>query len=353
MLFTFSTPRLNTGGTITDSISLPLSAAMKHLWAHLLFWIFIALYIADYFSYDFPPQQAFYYTLFELLLFNAEFYMNLFVLLPHVLLKRGKLAYGLSLLLLLTAACSIYFITGFYRDLLAPEPERALVSFTLNHLLFIVISFLVWYYHRFLTGQQKILELESEKLRMQMNLLKNRLRPHFLFNTMNNIYSLATEKHEKTPAMIAALSDLLSYSLHEGDREWAPLQSEIEMIRKYLQLQQLRFAGEDDRISFTVSAPADTQQVPPMVLLTLVENAIKHSDVFENPEGFVNLNINIAESEVEFSLSNSFEKKANRSQGIGLSTVRLQLQLHFGDNFRLTTRDHNAVYHLTLLFHAG
>jgi sensor histidine kinase YesM len=125
------------------------------------------------------------------------------------------------------------------------------------------------------------------------------------------------------------------------------------MIRKYLQLQQLRFAGEDDRISFTVSAPADTQQVPPMVLLTLVENAIKHSDVFENPEGFVNLNINIAESEVEFSLSNSFEKKANRSQGIGLSTVRLQLQLHFGDNFRLTTRDHNAVYHLTLLFHAG
>jgi sensor histidine kinase YesM len=325
---------------------------MNKIYYHLLFWVFISLYVFDYIASFYNFKESILYSSFEVTILCAEFYINLFVLLPFVLNKKGRIAYSAALITLLSLSFSAYYITGLNITLYNDDLLRSIISFLLNHSLYIFISYIVWVFNKYFTEKQLRLQLENEKLQAEMMLLKSQISPHFLFNALNNIYTLTLIKSDNAPKMLATLADILRYFLYEGGRKQTFLTSEIEIINKYLQIQKYRQIEGMNNITFNVSDDNSVKQVPPLLFITLVENAFKHGDIIENKNGFVNIDLITSLDKIEFTIANSFQFKA-KNQGIGLNNLESQLKNLFGNNYQLKIEDSNSIYKVSLSFYGN
>lgn len=321
----------------------------KKIGYHIIFWTFIALYDFDYLIdlYDF--KRALLYCLFEVTIYISEFYINLFLLLPLVLKSGKRFRYFLCILLLLSFLFFLYYITGLNKPLLSVEITRGISSFLLNHSLYILMSYFVWYFYKFELETQKRLQLENEKLQSEMMLLKSQISPHFLFNALNNIYALTLIKSDNAPKMLSALSDILRYFLYESNKKNVFLDSELEMISKYILIQKYRQIPGMHNISFNVSGKSSGLKVPPLVFMTLIENAFKHGDILEDENGYVDIRFNITETRIEFEIINSFSPKEKNS-GLGLKNVKSQLEILYGKNYEMYINEENNIFNVTLGF---
>ncbi len=325
---------------------------MKKIKFHILFWVFIALYVFDYIIDIYDLKLAIVYTLFETTIYAIEFYVNLFFLLPIVLQKKGKLLYAVGLTFLFFVCFSIVFISELNDGLLSSNFLRAITSFLLNNSLFIVISYFVWYFNKFEQEKQKRLQLENEKLQSEMMLLKSQISPHFLFNTLNNIYTLTLLKNDNAPKMLSVLSDILRYFIYEGNKEFVFLDSEIEVINKYIQLQKYRLIPGMNNINFKVTGNTSTIKVPPLLFITLIENAFKHGNIVEVETGFITIEFLIIDNKIIFNMSNSFEPK-NITNGIGLKNIKAQLNNLYGKKHELVITSLNNIFTANLLLNAS
>ncbi len=325
---------------------------MKKIKFHILFWVFIALYVFDYIIDIYDLKLAIVYTLFETTIYAIEFYVNLFFLLPIVLQKKGKLLYAVGLTFLFFVCFSIVFISELNDGLLSSNFLRAITSFLLNNSLFIVISYFVWYFNKFEQEKQKRLQLENEKLQSEMMLLKSQISPHFLFNTLNNIYTLTLLKNDNAPKMLSVLSDILRYFIYEGNKEFVFLDSEIEVINKYIQLQKYRLIPGMNNINFKVTGNTSTIKVPPLLFITLIENAFKHGNIVEVETGFITIEFLIIDNKIIFNMSNSFEPK-NITNGIGLKNIKAQLNNLYGKKHELVITSLNNTFTANLLLNAS
>ena len=163
---------------------------MKRIVYHIIFWVFIILYVFDYFIDEYSLKISILYSLFEFIIYSSEFYINLFILIPFFFHKKFKVAYFLSVFVTLSFFCSCYFIVDLNNELLDANPYRAITSFFLNHILYFIISYFVWHYNKYIKEKEVRFEAEKQKLQTEMLLLKSQISPHFLFNSLNNIYSL-------------------------------------------------------------------------------------------------------------------------------------------------------------------
>ncbi|MBI1838214.1 MAG: histidine kinase [Flavobacteriia bacterium] len=306
---------------------------MSKIKFHILFWVFIWLYVFDYFIDLYSFGKSVSYTFFEVSIYISEFYINLLLLLPLLLEKKRKGLYFLILSIVLTVFCSSFFITGMNRYLLDTNTLRAVSSFLLNHLLFILMSYFVWYFKKYEEEKRNRLQLENEKLQAEMLLLKTQISPHFLFNALNNIYSLTLLKSDDAPKMLATLSDILRYFLYEGSKRSVFLDAEIEIISKYIQIQKYRRIPGMNNIEFKIEGISSNLKVPTLIYLTLIENAFKHGDVIENEKGFVSIKFEITPIEILFTIENSFVPHSS-NEGIGLTNVKSQLDILFKENYR-------------------
>jgi sensor histidine kinase YesM len=325
---------------------------MNKIYYHLLFWMFISLYVFDYIASFYNFKESIIYSTFEVTILCSEFYINLFILLPFVLDKKGKTAYAASLIMLLSLSFYAYYSTGLNITLYNDDLLRSIISFLLNHSLYIFISYIVWFFNKYFTEKQLRLQLENEKLQTEMMLLKSQISPHFLFNALNNIYTLTLLKSDNAPKMLATLADILRYFLYEGNKKQTLLVSEIEIIHKYLQIQKYRQIEGMDNITFNVSDDNSIKQVPPLLFITLVENAFKHGDIIENKNGFVTIDLATSHNEIKFTITNSFQFKAN-NQGIGLNNLDSQLKNLFKNNYQLKIEDSNSIYKVSLSFYGN
>jgi LytS/YehU family sensor histidine kinase len=323
---------------------------MNKIYYHIIFWVFIFLYVFDYIASFYNFKESILYSSFEVVFFCTEFYINLFLLLPFVLNKKSKIAYTISLITLLILSFSIYYITGLNTILYDDDLVKSFISFVLNHSLFIFISYIVWFFNKYFTEKQLRLQLENEKLQTEMMLLKSQISPHFLFNALNNIYTLTLIKSDNAPKMLATLADILRYFLYEGSKKQTSLTSEIEIIHKYLEIQKFRQIEGMNNIIFNVSNENPEKQVPPLLFITLIENAFKHGDIIENKNGFVTIDLATTRNKIEFVIANSFQFKAN-NQGIGLNNLESQLKNLFGDNYQFKIEDSNSIYKVSLSFY--
>jgi len=323
---------------------------MKKVSFHILFWLYISLYVFDYFIDQFNFVNSVTYTAFEIVLYATEVYLNLFFLIPVILLKKGKFAYFISLLILLFFTCSSYFILNLNNELLSQNFSRSIYTFFLNHILFIFISYFAWYYEKYFSEKQKRLTLENEKLQSEMIMLKSQISPHFLFNTLNNIYSLTLSKSDDAPKMLASVSDILRYFIYEGNKNEVFLESEIEVISKYIQIQEYRQIPGMKNIQFKINGDTSVLKVPPLIFMTLIENAFKHGDIVEKKEGFVNISFNISGNKIEFVIANSYQPK-EISNGIGLINVKSQLDVIYGRNYQLNINEENLNYKVSLILY--
>ena len=325
---------------------------MNKLYYHLLFWVLTALYVFDYINSFYSLKESIFYSFFEVTFFCIEFYINLYLLLPFILDKKGKIAYTLTLILLLTFSFISYYLTGLNAVLYNEDLLKSIISFLLNHSLFLFISYTVWFFNKYFAEKQLRLQMRNEKLQAEMLFLKSQISPHFLFNALNNIYTLTLIKSDEAPKMLITLSDILRYFLYEGGKKQTFLTSEIEIIEKYIQIQKYRQIKGMDNVTFNVTDDNSIEQVPPLLFITLLENAFKHGDIVENKNGFVTINLIIKQNKIEFIIANSFQFKPN-NQGIGLKNLESQLKNLFEDNFYLKIEDNNSIYKVSLSFYGN
>ena len=175
-------------------------------------------------------------------------------------------------------------------------------------------------------------QLEKEKLTVELELLKAQLHPHFLFNTLNNLYSLTLEGSSQAPRAVLQLSALLRYMLYECNKPTADLGKEIEVLQTYLALEKFRFR-ERLEISASFTGDIDNQPIAPLLLLPFVENAVKHGTGEQLDKRWMSLHLHVAKDILTFKLINSTGiNEAARTGGLGLPNVRRRLSLLYPDH---------------------
>ena len=197
--------------------------------------------------------------------------------------------------------------------------------------------------------QNQIQELANANLQKEMAVLKAQFNPHFIFNSLNNIYSLALDRSELAPDMILRLSKLLRYTSYQGRRDWVDLSEEVRFLEDYLELQKIRSRNQQAirfHSAIDQSYPVD---VPPLLLILPIENAIKHGT--ESLGAAADLRIDLVQKDdwLSFRVSNRYDSdRRSGSAGIGLEQLRRRLQLRYGDDHELHIEDHNGHFDLRL-----
>ena len=174
--------------------------------------------------------------------------------------------------------------------------------------------------------------LEKEKLTVELQLLKAQLHPHFLFNTLNNLYSLTLESSPQAPQAILQLSSLLRYMLYECNEPFTALMKEIGMLRIYLALEKSRFRGRLD-ISASFTGDLAEQLIAPLLLFPFVENAVKHGTREQMDKCWISLLLHVEQDLLTFKLTNSSAASPPaEGSGLGLQNVRRRLQVLYPDH---------------------
>ncbi|MEL6668249.1 MAG: histidine kinase [Bacteroidota bacterium] len=193
-------------------------------------------------------------------------------------------------------------------------------------------------------------QLTKERIGAELQLLKNQLQPHFLFNTLNNLYGMVLTQSKKAPEVVLGLSELLSYMLYECQADWVSLDKEADQIARYLALEHIRYDARL-RISFDTEGELHRHQIAPMLLFPFVENAVKHGAASTEEACWINGQITAESNEVTFSLRNSIPQSNGAGpqdlrSGIGLANVRKRLDLLYPGRHTLDidTKDSYAVH---------
>ncbi len=199
------------------------------------------------------------------------------------------------------------------------------------------------------------LEAELELREAELSHLKTQMQPHFLFNTLNNLYGLTLEQSDQAPEVVLRISQLLDYVLYGCDRPLVPLSGEVEHLRTYLELERLRY---DDRmdIQFYVDDLPDGASVAPLLLTPFVENSFKHGAAPARGSSWVHVKLRADEGNLDFSVENGkldvlrAQGNANGTSGIGLENVRRRLRLLYPGAHDLQIRDERDRYAVRLRF---
>jgi two-component system, LytTR family, sensor kinase len=170
-------------------------------------------------------------------------------------------------------------------------------------------------------------ELIKQKLEAELKFLRNQTNPHFLMNTLNNIYALARKKSDSTAEVVMRLSEMLRFMLYESDGQFISLSNEIKLVENYLELEMIRYNNRLS-LSFNKQVDSDFYKIAPLLLLPFVENAFKHGISETRFESFVYIDLSVKKGQLTFSIENSKDFSAeNNKKNIGLINAKRQLEL--------------------------
>jgi two-component system, LytTR family, sensor kinase len=219
------------------------------------------------------------------------------------------------------------------------------VPYSLISIIFFGLAKHVYDYRKLKETTQR---LRIEKQEAELNYLKSQTNPHFLFNTLNNIYSLARDKSDLAPESILRLSKILRFMLYETDGAYIAIEQEVKIIDDYIALEKLRY-DETLRVNFNHDVEDMKQAIPPLLLIPLVENAFKHGVSETRNHPFVEIHLAVKKRSLTFIVKNSSESFANEpvKENIGLSNLRRQLELLYSDH-QLSVQQHESVFTASL-----
>lgn len=192
-------------------------------------------------------------------------------------------------------------------------------------------------------------QLKTHQLEAELRFLKAQVNPHFLFNALNNIYSLSFTESKKAPEMILKLSDMMSYMLYDCKQEQVSLAAEVAYLKNYLDLQQLKKEGELN-IDFQIKGNVNTTLITPMLFIPLFENAFKHGNLEDTQQGWLKSELECREHDLRFSISNSkrIESKKRAKGGVGLENLKARLELIFPARHQLKIESTAEAYKVFL-----
>jgi two-component system, LytTR family, sensor kinase len=283
------------------------------------------------------------------------FYLNYLVLIPHFLDKKKYGIYALS------AAGAIVFygfvkygVALLFKNIVLMHNqghEASFGAFFLNtlftSLIFLFLSAVLKFTIDWFLNERIQRDLENQRLTAELAFLKSQINPHFLFNSLNSIYSLAYQRSETTPEAILKLSDIMRYMLYGSNDNKVELAKEFHYLQNYIDLQKIRF-GNKAYIDFKIEGDPDGQHIAPLLLIAFIENAFKHG-VANNPLTPIKMRIEVHDAHLQFNIEN---KKHNNNRdpegGIGLSNVKRRLDLLYPQKYNLNIIDQPDSYNVEL-----
>ncbi len=275
----------------------------------------------------------------------ALFYGTLFLLIPQYSFKRInalQLVFWLLILIiifsLIESAFDYYYAANhLYDKKVVLQPEEIAFTGVIN-LIFVIVSVLYAIIRGWINSELVYRKLSEENLKMELNYLKSQISPHFLFNALNNLSSIALKNEDNETAKgLARLSTLMRFMLDKSNKTTVKLSEEIQYLESYIELQKLRFLDEDDlTVSFKTMGNTEGFILPPFLLINFVENAFNHGiDYKLSSMVKINLNVNINTMIFTIENSNHALNKPKEHSGIGLENVKKRLELLYGGNYSL------------------
>ena len=289
------------------------------------------------------------------------FYFNTRVLMPSLMESKKYVAYFLSIILLIIMAVSIFYFLDIRSKPIGDSPrmnrinvesgvpvtrksqtmimvvQRSVMRNSTSVMAILLLSIVYRMFTLRLEKEKREAALNHEQLLSEMKFLKSQVNPHFLFNALNNIYTLVYLKHDKAPIMLLKLSAMLRYMLYECNDEWVLLSKEIDYISNYIELQQLK-TEKNQNIQTNFEKVDKNAKIPPLLLIPFIENSFKHSGIEETNTGWLKMHLNSSSTDIHFIISNSIPSKPiskDKTGGIGLENVRRRLELLFSGNYQL------------------
>jgi sensor histidine kinase YesM len=345
-----------------DNIIIILTKSRFRIFWHILFWILVLVFYTFYFGH----QGGYYSLTFQFVIFllpiaiGTTYLFNYYLIPKFLFQKRIK---TFILLSFYTVMVSFYLISILIFPFLIISTGN--VNFVTLDKSFLDIYFLLaGMYTAIIFGilikllkssyekQNLHLQLLKEKTDAELEMLRSQINPHFLFNTLNNIYTLSMKKSELTPEVVLKLSEMLDYLLYECNATKVSLKKEIKLIENYLYLQQIRF-GDRLKISFRNEDLGPDQQIAPMLLLPFVENSFKHGVGKHRNDAWIDIELSTHSENIIFKVNNSqsntdAKTKKNSSGGIGLANVKKRLGLIYPDKFMLNIENMDKAFRVNL-----
>ena len=315
-----------------------------------------ALFVGfEYFTYSGWHKSALLtwcFTLKDTVAAVVGFYFFSRVVLPHFVLKSRWLltALGLVTIYYCWALASYALFLGL--DYYQLDPQENYIYRILNQGIWVgvfswhgisiglydfsntsMLPILMRFIQFLLTTSNRSLQLERENLNLEVSFLKAQVNPHFLFNTLNNIYTMVVKQDERAPDMVQHLSDLMHYTVYESDAALVPLSKEVAFLDAYLELERLRY-GKKVRITHQKAGINDHQSITPLLFFPFVENAFKHGVDSSLDASWVDISLNVSSNKLRFEVNNSFSPTAPRREfgGVGIANVKKRLALHYAPN---------------------
>jgi len=329
---------------------------------HLLFWVLSFYIFLQFFKAEVKAEKIDYvYTsLFHITLFPVV-YLNLEWLLPNFANKRKWLAYAVLILIMIVLFSWLNF-QFFERWSTRILPDYFFISyFTVWQVMeffivYVVITSLLklsksWFIVNEL--QRQLLQSEKQKIQIELKALRAQVNPHFFFNILNSIYSMALDKDERLPVTVLQLSDIMRYFLYESKEDFVPLEKELQVLQDYIALQKIR-TDEKFVMEEKMEGEVKSEKVAPLLLITFLENAFKHG-VKTGPENaFIKLFTRVQKCQLDFQVENNkgmIDKvDSGEYTGVGLENVKRRLELLYPGKHELIIHDlaDRFVVHLQL-----
>jgi two-component system LytT family sensor kinase len=316
----------------------------RTIFFHLLFWIVYSISNAYLWStFDRTYNATTFYGLTRLPVKIIAVYINQFLLMQLFFKKK----YGVFIIFFLLNLIATGFIQT-YISSSGPFNFQSFTQYCLPVCSVVIVSSVLIIIHQFFIKTRESKQLEIEKMKTELSFLKAQLQPHFLFNTLNNIYSLTLDNSQLAGKSILQLSGLLRYMIYESETDMVDLQKEIRHMQDYIELEKMRFASRME-LSLNISGNIYGRKIIPMLLIPFLENAFKHASNKMGEKIWVTIDLIIRDDKLNFTVENSVfpEGKTqthNAHSGIGLGNVKRRLSLLYAD-YTLSQELKDSYYH--------
>ncbi|MDB5134036.1 MAG: hypothetical protein JWP37_639 [Mucilaginibacter sp.] len=318
--------------------------------------VWIAVFFIVFFSL--LPEDGFYqacnFTLISVAFYVMVIYGNIKFLFPRFYEKGHKVQYVIYVIILLVGGglARGYLIMFVYNTYFAKTHEPWTLGMTLNYIVAGFMTYMLSFIFRiaiaYFSLKQQSEKILAQKSQAELNLLKSQVQPHFLFNTLNNIYYEAYREAPRTAVLIERLSDIMRYFVDESPKDEVSLQTEIQFLENYIALEKIRIRHETE-ISFVKDYNAESR-IPPMLLMTFVENIFKHGIDKSSSDNQIDISLIHQDRYLLFQTRNRIHDKPAQDapHGFGIQNLRKRLTLLYDSKFELNI-DNSGQYFTAFL----
>ncbi len=315
---------------------------------HIAIWVLVLAVPTIVFWNQPPGRLSLSFFFLSSLYHIAFFYFNAYFLYPRLLTKKRWPLYILSIAAILVFSYHVkVFLLELNPGFRLTWEEKRIVIFSIAPFLFASILF------RLISDRLRFERLEkearTEQLATELKFLRSQVSPHFLFNMLTNMVSLARQRSDLLEPSLIRLSELLRYMLYDSDKDRISINSEIETLQGYIALQQLRF-GEDTELKIQIDNSSPGCFIEPMLLIPFIENAFKHGiGLLDKP--YIHIQLAVRENKLDFSVINNYNStnhSKDKASGIGLVNVQNRLQLLYPGKHWLEIKDQKGIFFVHL-----